>query len=163
MRPHLGNRVGIGVVGLVLVAGAVWALAVRDARPAARIVDLGLVDPGFFVRNAWAPPLAAGVAMLVALTATRWLAVALGWGRCGSRTGAGTAMLGVALKGVEGVGRIQVRLVAGRRIRASVSLRPEADLHEVIRRLDESAASRVRRAVEGDTLPALVRLHVRRR
>ncbi|MEW9533021.1 hypothetical protein [Microbispora sp. NPDC049125] len=158
MRPHLGNRVGIGLVGLALVAGGAFALSAAHDRPNALMVDLA-----FFGRNAWAPPLAAGVAILLALTATRWFVGALGWGRFGSRTGAGIAMLGVALKGVEGIGKISVRVVGDRRIRVALSLRPGADLHEVIKRLDGSAISRVRRAVERPGLPTLVRLHVRRR
>ncbi|ETK33925.1 hypothetical protein [Microbispora sp. ATCC PTA-5024] len=158
MYRHLGNRAGIGLAGLALLAGGVYALDARGDRPGARIADLG-----FLTRHPWATPLAAGAAILIALAATRWLMAALGWGRYGSRTGAGIAMLGVAMKGVEGIGRIQVRVVRGRRLRMSLSLEPSSDLHEVIRRLDDTAVSRVRRAVDGGELPALVRLHVRRR
>ncbi|MCT9929152.1 hypothetical protein N5079_02840 [Planotetraspora sp. A-T 1434] len=159
MRPHVGNRIGIALVGLALLAGGVCALAVREDHPKVRLAELG----AFFAQNAWARPLAAAVAMLLALITTRWLLVALGWGRCGSRTGTGTAMLGVALKGIEGVGRIQVRLVGDKRMRVSVSLLRRADLHEVIGRLDGQAISRVRGAVDREGLPALVRVHVRRR
>lgn len=72
-------------------------------------------------------------------------------------------MLGVALKGIDGIGRISVRLVRDGRVRVTVSLRRSADLRQVIRRLDESAVSRVRRAVGRDDALAVVRLHVRRR
>ncbi|MEZ0074015.1 hypothetical protein [Planotetraspora sp. GP83] len=159
MRPHVGNRIGIALVGLALLAGGVCALAAREDHPRVRLADLG----SFFAQNAWARPLAAAVAMLLALVTTRWLLVALGWGRCGSRTGTGTAMLGVALKGIEDVGRIQVRLVGDKRMRVSVSLLRRADLHEVIGRLDGQAISRVRGAVDRQDMPALVRVHVRRR
>jgi hypothetical protein len=158
MRAHLANRAGIGLAGLALVAGGVHALAARGERPWDKIADLSVLD-----RYPWAPPLAAGAAILLALTATRWLAAALGLGRWGSRTGAGIAMLGVALKGVEGIGGIRVRLVGDRGLRVWLSLHPEADLHEVIRRLDESAISRVRGAVGRSGAPAFVRLHVRHR
>jgi hypothetical protein len=158
MRPYMGNRVGIGLVGTLMLIAGVCALALRADHFDARIIDLS-----FFERNAWARPLAAAAAMLVALTLTRWLAVALGWGRCGSRTGTGTAMLGVALKGIEGIGRIHVRLVGDKRMRIGVTMLPRGDLHELIARLDGQAVSRVRGAVDREEIPTLVRLHVRRR
>ncbi|GII30934.1 hypothetical protein [Planotetraspora mira] len=158
MRAHMGNRVGLGIVGLIMALAGVGVLAARADHLGVRIIDLS-----FFVRNAWARPLAAAAAILIALLVTRWLAVALGWGRCGSRTGSGTAMLGVAMKGIEGISRIQVRLVRDKRMRVLVSLLPRADLHEVIGRLDGQAISRVRGAVDREEIPTLVRLHVRRR
>jgi hypothetical protein len=158
MRAHMGNRIGLGIVGLIMAAAGVCVLAARADHFGVRIIDLS-----FFVQNAWARPLAAAAAILIALLVTRWLAVALGWGRCGSRTGSGTAMLGVAMKGIEGIGRIQVRLVRDKRMRVLVSLLPRADLHEVIGRLDGQAISRVRGAVDREEIPTLVRLHVRRR
>jgi hypothetical protein len=158
MRAYTGNRVGLGIVGLIMAAVGVAVLAARADHLGMRIIDLS-----FFMRNAWARPLAAAAAILIALLVTRWLAVALGWGRCGSRTGSGTAMLGVAMKGIEGIGRIQVRLVRDKRMRVLVSLLPRADLHEVISRLDGQAISRVRGAVDHEEIPTLVRLHVRRR
>lgn len=157
MRPRLGNRVGLLLVGLVLVAGGLGLLAVAR-RPGSPPVGVGVLGG-----SPWALPLLAGAAMLVALVATRWLVLALGWGRLGRRTGAGIAMLGVALKGVEGIGRLSVRVVGDGRLRVSVSLQRSADLRQVIRRLDESAVSRLRRTVGRDDAPAVVRLHVRGR
>ncbi|WP_030510900.1 hypothetical protein [Microbispora rosea] len=158
MRPRWGNRVGLLLVGLALVAGGFGLLAIVRRRPGAVLIDASVADG-----KPWALPLLAGAAMVLALVATRWLLMALGWGRVGSRTGAGIAMLGVALKGIDGIGRISVRLVRDGRVRVSVSLRRSADLRQVIRRLDESAVSRVRRAVGSDDALAVVRLHVRRR
>ncbi|MEV7806315.1 hypothetical protein AB0O28_25545 [Microbispora sp. NPDC088329] len=154
----MGNRVGLCLVGLALVAGGAGLLAAARRRPGAALIDGSVVEG-----RPWALPLLAGAAMLLALVATRWLVLALGWGRVGSRTGAGIAMLGVALKGVDGIGRISVRLVRDGRLRVSVSLQRSADPRQVIRRLDESAISRVRRAVGRDDALAVVRLHVRRR
>ncbi|WP_169981969.1 MULTISPECIES: hypothetical protein [unclassified Microbispora] len=158
MRPRLGNRVGLCLVGLALVAGGAGLLAAARRRPGAALADASVADG-----RPWVLPLLAGAAMLLALVATRWLVMALGWGRVGSRTGSGIAMLGVALKGIDGIGRISVRLVRDGRLRVSVSLQRSADLRQVIRRLDESAISRVRRAVGRDDALAVVRLHVRRR
>ncbi|WP_433500150.1 hypothetical protein ACQP1K_07530 [Sphaerimonospora sp. CA-214678] len=159
MLPHLGNRIGIGLVGLALIGGGGYLMSVRLDRPDDPIVDLGSLTEG----RPWIWPLAAGVALLLALAGSRWLASALGWRRRGSRTGSGAAMLGVALKGVDGVADIKVRLVGERRMRVALSLRPDADLPEVIDRLDRTAISRLRGAVDLPDLPAVVRLHVRRR
>ncbi|MBX6387292.1 MAG: hypothetical protein IRZ07_30670 [Microbispora sp.] len=158
MRPRMGNRVGLCLVGLALIAGGFGLLTAARRRPGTVLLDASVVDG-----KPWALPLLGGAAMLLALVATRWLVLALGWGRVGSRTGAGIAMLGVALKGIDGIGRISVRLVRDGRLRVSVSLQRSADLRQVIRRLDESAISRVRRAVGRDDALAVVRLHVRRR
>ncbi|MEV5740800.1 hypothetical protein AB0L30_12185 [Microbispora rosea] len=163
MRPRWGNRVGLLLVGLALVAGGFGLLATVRRRPGAVLIDASVADGSVADGKPWALPLLAGAAMVLALVATRWLFMALGWGRVGSRTGAGIAMLGVALKGIDGIGRISVRLVRDGRVRVSVSLRRSADLRQVIRRLDESAVSRVRRAVGSDDALAVVRLHVRRR
>lgn len=159
MIPYLGNRIGIGLVGLALIGGGGYLMVVRPDRPGDPIVDLGSLTEG----RPWIWPLAAGVALLLALASSRWLASALGRGRRGSRTGSGAATLGVALKGVDGIADIKVRLVGERRMRVSLSLRPEADLPKVIDRLDRSAISQVRGAVDLPDLPAVVRLHVRRR
>ncbi|MFC0553921.1 hypothetical protein ACFFHJ_23795 [Planotetraspora thailandica] len=154
----MGNRVGIGLVGTLMMIAGMGVLALR-----ADHLDTQIVDLSFFERNAWSRPLAAAAAILVALTVTRWLVVALGWGRCGSRTGTGTAMLGVAMKGIEGVARIHVRLVGEKRLRIGISMAPRGDLHELIACLDGQAVSRVRGAVDREGIPAMVRLHVRRR
>ncbi|GIH70597.1 hypothetical protein [Sphaerimonospora thailandensis] len=159
LRSHLGNRVGIGLVGLALVGGGGYVMSVRLDRPHDPVMDLASLTAG----RPWAWPLAAGVALLLALAATRWLLSALGWRRCGSRTASGIAMLGVALRGVDGIAGIKVRIVGERRMRVSLSLRPEADLPEVVARLDRSAISRARGAVGLPDLPAVARLHVRRR
>lgn len=158
LRPYLGNRIGIGLVGLALAGGGGYLMVVRPGRAGEPVVD-----PGLLTAKPWALPLAAAAALLLALAASRWLASALGWRRYGSRMGSGIAMLSVALKDLDGIGKINVRLVDGRRMRVTLSLRPRADLHEVIDRLDRSAIARVRSAIDRPDLPAVVRLHVRRR
>ncbi|GLX01295.1 hypothetical protein [Microtetraspora sp. NBRC 16547] len=158
MRSHLGNRVGILVVGLALLAGGVVTLLAARDRPEDPILDLS-----FFDENAWARPFGALLPLVIGIVATRWLLLALGWGRWGTRTGSGIAMLGVALKGVEGIGKLYVRLVGDRRMRIGIDLLPEADPAEVIGRLNGEAVSRVRGVVGRGNLPTLVRLHIRRR
>ncbi|WP_433218419.1 hypothetical protein [Microtetraspora malaysiensis] len=158
MRAYLGNRVGILVVGLALLVGGVAVLLAAGERPGDPVLDLS-----FFTENAWARPFGVLVPLVIGIVATRWLLVALGWGRIGTRTGSGIAMLGVALKGVQGIGKLYVRLVGDSRMRISIDLLPEADPAEVIGRLNAEAVSRVRGMVGRGDLPTLVRLHIRRR
>jgi hypothetical protein len=161
MRPHLGNRIGLALVGLALVGAGAAALWLRDRRPGAPLLDPRLRV--FLAVHAWAVPLAAVLLALVALVVTRWLVLATGWGRWGSRTGSGTAMLGVGLKGIDGVSGMTVRQVGDRRLRVSITCDPDVDLGPLVSRLDRETASRVRCAVGLPEAPVLVRLHVRRR
>jgi hypothetical protein len=167
VRSHLGNRIGIGLTGLVMLVVAGYALVMRQTSPRARVLDLT-----YFARHAWAHSIGAALLVLLALVVTRWLLLALGWGRCGSRTGAGTAMLGVLLKDCAQIHRMRVRVVGTERVRASVTCGPGTDLARVVRRLDPGGASRLRRAVDlagdpsGDPgsdldVPIVVRLRVR--
>ncbi|WP_067174095.1 hypothetical protein [Microtetraspora niveoalba] len=158
MRAYLGNRIGILVVGLALLAGGAAVLLAAGDRPEDPVLDLS-----FFTENAWARPFGVLVPLVIGVVATRWLLAALGWGRIGTRTGSGIAMLGVALKGVQGIGRLYVRLVGDRKLRIRIDLMPDADPAEVIGRLNAEAVSRVRGVVGRGDLPTLVRLHIRRR
>ncbi|MCC5575076.1 hypothetical protein IMZ11_05410 [Microtetraspora sp. AC03309] len=158
MRSHIGNRVGILLVGVALLAGGITMLLAARDRPGDEVLDLS-----FFTDNAWARPIGILLPVAIGLVATRWLLIASGWGRCGSRTGSGIAMLGVALKGVQGIGKLYVRLVGERRMRIRIDLLPDADPAEVIGRLNREAVSRVRGVVGRGDLPTLVRLHIRRR
>jgi hypothetical protein len=161
MRSRLGNRIGLAVVGLTLVAAGSLALWLRGRRPEAPVLDPRV--PAFLADRPWALPLSVALLILVALVATRWLVLATGWGRRGSRTGSGTAMLGVGLKGIDGVSGLRVRQVGDRRLRISITCDPDVDLGPLVSRLDRETASRVRGAVGLPEAPVLVRLHVRRR
>ncbi|MBO3744475.1 hypothetical protein J5X84_00245 [Streptosporangiaceae bacterium NEAU-GS5] len=160
MRSHFGNRIGIGIVGLFMLVAGCYAFFMRASDPQILVVDLSYVTG-----SAWALLLAVAVTVTLALVVTRWLLRALGWGRGGVRTGSGTAMLGVLLKGTADIHRMRVRVVGAERIRVSVICGPGTDLAGVVRRLDPGGASRLRRAVDvgpdpGGT-PIVVRLGVR--
>ena len=73
------------------------------------------------------------------------------------------AMLGVGLKGLDGVSGLRVRQEGERRLRISITCDPDADPGPLISRLDREAVARVRRSVGLSAAPVLVRLHVRRR
>lgn len=158
MRSHLGNRIGLGMVGLALLGGGIFALDAGRKRPEERAVTLSCCADSVWLRSAGAV-----FAILLAVVATRWLLVALGWGRLGARTGSGVATLGVALKGAESIAKMQVRVVRARRMRIAITFMPDADPGEVITRLDHEAVSRVRGVVGPPDLPTMVRMHVRRR
>jgi hypothetical protein len=154
----MGNRLGIGLVGLTLLAGGGYALYTSRERPWLRVLAVG----GCCTDGLWLRSAGAALALLFALLVTRWLLVALGWGRLGRRAAAGVAMLGVALQAAENIVKMRVRLVPERRIRIAITFAPDADPVDVIARLDREAVSRVRGVVGHDDLPAMVKLHVRR-
>lgn len=159
LHQRLGHRAGITAVGLGLAALGGYLLAAGRERPGDRVVD-----PAALVEAPLVGAVAAVMAALLTVLAIRWLVSALADARLGARSPVGIAMLGVALKGIEGIARLHVRMVPNRRIRISVSLRPGADVAAVVSRLEESAVSRTRSAVGAPPdLPALVRVHVRRR
>ncbi|MEU7001381.1 hypothetical protein [Nonomuraea sp. NPDC046570] len=165
MRQYTGNRVGLAVVGAILLgAGAYTFLRGTGTLPAqpkgARILRPGLA--AYLAQHPWACWAAALVLVLLAMLALRWLLMAAGWGRIGSRDGTGTALLCVGLKDVEGVGRTRVRVVGKQRLRLAVTCPPAADVGAVAGRLDREVVGRIRREVGDDEMGALVRLHVRR-
>ncbi len=161
MRSHLGNRVGLAVAGLASLTVGGVALWLRARRPAAPILDPRV--PMFLYAHPWVVPVAAVLFFLLALVATRWLVLAAGWGRRGARSGSGTAMLGVALRGIAGITALRVRLVGERRLRVRVTCDPGADLGALITRLNHQTAARLRAATGVPDAEVLVRLHVRRR
>jgi hypothetical protein len=161
MRSHLGNRVGLATAGLGLAAAGGVVLWLRVSHPAAPIVDPRV--PAFLNAHPWLVPVAAVLCFVLALVATRWLVLAAGWGRRGARSGSGTAMLGVGLRGIAGVTSLRARLVGERRLRVRITCDPRADLGALLTRLDGHTASRMRAATGVPDAEVLVRLHVRRR
>ncbi|RJL32388.1 hypothetical protein [Bailinhaonella thermotolerans] len=158
---RLGNRAGLVGVGLTLTGLGAYSL-LRAAGRLGQAREAVFTPPGD--ERIWYGVAALGVA--TAVLGARWLARVVGPRARGSRTGAGTAMLGVALKGIEGVRWINVGIVRhGRRQRLglTVSCDPQADLRELRIRLDREVVARVRRVCDDERLPALARVHITRR
>ncbi|SEG56437.1 hypothetical protein SAMN05444920_103193 [Nonomuraea solani] len=164
MRQYTGNRVGLAVVGAILLGLGTYAwLRAHD-----RYFDLppqAKVLPAQTHRTLADEPwplwfLALGL-MLLALVALRWLLLGLGWGRRGTHTGTGTAMLFVGLKGVDGLSRTGVR-VAEDGLHIGLTCPAAADVGAVVTKLDGDIVGRIRREVRDDETPAVVHLHVRR-
>lgn len=165
MRPYRGNRVGLAVVGLALAAAGLYGFLRGEGRlpwpRGERLLPRGL--PAHAAEHPWAGWVAALLLTALALLSIRWLIRAVGLGRWGSRSGSATAMLGVALKEIEGLSRIRVRWVKCDRLRISVTCGPSSDLAKLVARLNRDAVGKVRRTVGDDDLGAVVRLHVGRR
>ncbi|GAA0429387.1 hypothetical protein Acor_40190 [Acrocarpospora corrugata] len=152
----MGNRIGLAAVGVFLALSGLFALWARDAHPDRLIFDTTFI-------NGWAQALIALLLVIVALTAIRWVAFTLAERRYGARHGTGTAMLGVALQGLDGIDKLAVRVVPDKRTRIRIRCRPSAQLGDVARRLDDQAVARVRSVLgSGSTLPVVVYLHVTR-
>lgn len=164
MKAYLDNRIGLAVFGTVLAGAGLYAFLRGQGRfhsqpRGDRIAGRGL--PAYLAGHAWLGWLLALLLALLALLAIRWLVRTLGWGRLGGRTGAGAAMLGVAVKEVEGLGRVSVRHVKGDRLRIAITCGPAADVGKLVARLNKDAVGKVRRTVGDEDLGAAVRLHVR--
>jgi len=170
MRQYGGNRLGLAVVGtvLLLAGGYAWLRGqgqLGGLGPRARVLPERTADA--VGGHPWALWLIALVLVALTLLALRWLLLALGWGRFGARSGTGTAMLCVGLKDVEGLSRAGVRVLGDpegtARLRISLSCPPETDVGAVVGKLDREIAGRIRREIRDDELGAVVRVHVRRK
>ncbi|MEU7894729.1 hypothetical protein AB0B45_17940 [Nonomuraea sp. NPDC049152] len=164
MRQYSGNRIGLGVVGAVLLGVGGYAYlrgagALGKGRNA-RVLEADLT--GYVAAHPWIAWGLALVLVLIAMLTTRWLFMALGWGRLGSRSGTGTALLCVGLKDVDGISRTSVRVVGEDRLRLAVTCPSVADVGAVVTKLNRELVSRVRRDIGDDDMGAIVRVHVRR-
>ncbi|GAB1820774.1 hypothetical protein [Herbidospora sp. RD11066] len=158
LRTPIGDRVGLAVVGFVLVTGGNYVLFASDARATYKIGELAA-----FTAQPWARSVAAALVVLLVFVTARWLICSMGVGQDGVRHGYGTATLAIALKDLPGVDKISVRAVGEEKLRVSVRCLPGAPLDEIVSRVDTEAVSRVRGAAGRDGLfPVLVTLHVRR-
>ncbi|MEV4223622.1 hypothetical protein [Nonomuraea sp. NPDC049725] len=166
MRQYAGNRIGLAVVGAVLlVAGGYAWLRGHDKLaglpPKARVLPERTARA--LAEQPWALWVVALVLLVLVLVTLRWLLLSLGWGRYGSRSGTGTAMLCVGLKDVDGLARAGVRVVGeGARLRIGLTCPAATDVGAVVAKLDREIVSRIRREVRDDDLGAVVRIHVRR-
>ncbi|GGO73943.1 hypothetical protein [Nonomuraea cavernae] len=166
MRQYTGNRIGLAVVGalMLVIGGYAWARG-QDRLPGlpsrAKVLPERVAE--LIAERPWALWLLALTLVLLALVTLRWLLISLGWGRLGARSGTGTAMLCVGLKDIEGLTRAGVRVMGnGARLRVSVTCPAAADVGAMVGKLDREIVGRIRREVQDDELDTLVRLHVRR-
>ncbi|MER6942654.1 hypothetical protein ABT294_01400 [Nonomuraea sp. NPDC000554] len=166
MRQYPGNRIGLAVVGalLLLAGGYAWLRAkdrIPGLSPRARLLPDRTAAAA--ADNPWALWLLAFLMTVLALVALRWLLLSLGWGRRGARTGTGTAMLCIGLKDVDGLSHAAVRVVGDAdRLRIGLSCPSSADVGAVVNKLDRDIVGRIRREIRDDEVGAVVRLHVRR-
>jgi hypothetical protein len=162
MRQYSGNRIGLTVVGFVLLGlGAYVWLRGTHLTPRARVLPGRLADS--VAANPWALWLVALAFVLLTLVCLRWLLLAAGWGRVGQRTETGAAMLTVGLKDVDGVTATSVRVVGDvDRLRIGITCRASADVGSIVGKLDRELAGKIRREVCDNELGTLVRLHVRK-
>ncbi|MFD0890319.1 hypothetical protein ACFQ08_37745 [Streptosporangium algeriense] len=166
MRVYLDNRIGLALTGAVLTgAGSYACLRGRGGLSSQprddRIMGRGL--PAYLEQHAWLGWLAALLLVVLALLSIRWLLRALGWGRVGRSSATGTAMLGVAVKEIEGLVRVRVRHSKGDRLRVAITCGPATDVGRLVARLNKDAVAKVRRTIGEEDLGAWVRLHVRSR
>ncbi len=158
LRTPIGDRIGLAVVGFVLVTGGNYVLFASDARAAYKIGELAA-----FTAHPWARSVAAALVVLLVFVTARWLVCSMGVGQDGVRHGFGTATLAIALEDLPGVDKISVRAVGRRTSGSRYAASPAPPLDEIVSRVDTEAVSRVRGAAGRDQLfPVLVTLHVRR-
>jgi hypothetical protein len=166
MRQYAGNRIGLAVVGTILLALGCYAwLRGQDKlsglSPRAKVLPDRTADA--IAHQPWALWLVALVMLALALVTFRWLVLCLGWGRRGARSGTGTAMLCVGLKDVEGLSRAGVRVLGdAARVRIGLTCPSSADVGSLVGKLDREIVSRIRREIRDDELGTVVRIHVRR-
>ncbi|GAA4059277.1 hypothetical protein [Nonomuraea soli] len=162
MRQYSGNRIGLTVVGFVLLlsGGFVWLRGTHLA-PKTKVVPPRLADS--VADQPWMLWLVALLLVFLTLVCLRWLLLSLGWGRVGQRTETGAAMLTVGLKDLDGVSATSVRVVGdGERLRVGITCRASADLGAVVGKLDRELVGKIRREVCDNELGTLVRVHVRK-
>lgn len=166
MRPYSGNRIGLAIVGVVLMGVGVYAW-LRGQGRLPGLSPRGKVLPGqaavAVAAHPWVMWVAALTMIMLALVTLRWLLLSLGWGRRGVRSGTGTALLTVGLKDVEGLANADVRVVGDvDRLRIGLSCPADADLGSVVGKLDREIVGKIRRELCDDALGTVVRVHVRR-
>ncbi|WP_043616093.1 hypothetical protein [Nonomuraea candida] len=164
MRQYAGNRIGLAIVGAALLGLGAYAWLrghdrFFDLPPTARVLPAPARRA--LAEDPWPLWFLALGLLLLALVALRWLLLCLGWGRRGTHSGTGTAMLFVGLKGVDGLGRAGVR-VAEDGLRIGLTCPAAADVGAVVSKLDQDIVGRIRRELRDDETPTVVHLHVRR-
>lgn len=172
------NRFGIGLVGLLLLAGGGLALArgtggLGRARAAEPIIGAGV--RGFVAGEPWFWRAVALAAMVLALLALGWLLAqtrrgtlrrleidAQGTGRTSMPASAATDAITEEAEGYRDVTRAGAKLLKpGTRpsLRLDLTVGERADVRPAIRGLHAEALPLLRQALDADRLPAVVRMH----
>lgn len=186
-RTRRGNRLGLMVIGIVLLLGGAAAVArgaglfgasAFDTNPrAAHEALLTPTDTHYVHHAGWFWPVVAAIAIVVALLCIRWLLVQLRLDRAGTmqlepdRThGATEVDTGALVDAVEdeiaaypGVAKASGRLVGTQRqpeLHLVVKLEERADLLRVRQLVTERALAHLRQALDVDELAASVTLRV---
>jgi hypothetical protein len=186
-RTRRGNRLGLGLVGTVLVVGGAAAVARGDGLFGAAGLDtnpgsantplLSSSETRYIHQAGWFWPAVAAVAIVVALLCLRWLIVQTRVERTGDlqlepdRTHGGTIIdTGALVDTVEdeiaayaGVARARGRLVGDLthpQLHLVVDLHEGADPAHIRERISEGALRNLRQALELDALPARITLRV---
>jgi len=185
MHADRTNRTALIVFGsLVLLAGAAGMLTsvgVFGAAFSKHALFANEVSTYIGRNGAWVWPAAAGVCVLIALAALRWiLALLVSTDRAGDITLPGakdhgtTTLPPAALTGAlagevgnyHGVDSVRSRIIgdpASPQLVLSVTATPAADLRTLHRRLESEALAHVRRALGNQDLPVQLDLDVSRR
>ncbi len=185
MHTDRTNRFALALFGLlVLIAGAAGMTAstgVFGATFAKRALFANRVSTYIGHHGAWVWPAAAGVCLLIALAALRWIvALLISTDRAGDipipvRTHEGTTILqSAALTGAltrevgryHGVDTARGRIIgdaSAPEIVIAVTASHSADLHALHRRIETEALAHARQALGKTDLPAHLHLDVSRR
>jgi len=174
------NRVVLVLLGLVLVAAGAAILASALGAFGQAVSDRAVLDretDDYLVENAWVWWAAAGVCLLIAILALRWLLAQLTTNRVGrvvlqrGRAEGDTVVRGAAISAaveddVEsfyGVRTARLRLYGDQTAptaRLAVDVDDRADLAELRERIEHEAVTSLRRCLDVPSLPVHVRLRL---
>lgn len=188
-RTARGNRIGLGLIGVVLLAGGGYALArslgAFGAEQAAAPVYSERAASWIHAQQPWIWITLAALGVIVAVLALRWLLVQLrterlgriamdtdlgndpdsGSGRTTLPTTALTAAVGQEIDSYPGVRAVKVR-VAGQpdhpELRLEVTIEPDADPARIRTRIVDEAITHARTALDTQFLPTQLLLSVSR-
>jgi hypothetical protein len=185
MHADRTNRVALTVFGLlVLIIGAAGmsaAVGVFGHGFSRRTLFANRVSSYVGHHGGWVWPAAAGVSLILALIALRWiLALLVSTDRAGDipvpvATSDGTTILQPAavtgaltreISAYHGVDRAHGRIIgdgAAPEIVLEVTAKPATDLHSLYQRIEAEALTHARQALDKDTLPIKLDLDVSRR
>ncbi|RKS10475.1 hypothetical protein DFP74_6242 [Nocardiopsis sp. Huas11] len=175
-RSARGNRLGLTLVGGVLLAGGLGALALGQGLFGADLAGQALLGPAAqeVLGSRWAPYVAVALAFVAAFLALRWLLVqgmndTLGRlvleqapeGRVEISESVARGALEQEVAEYPGVRRARARLTESSdepHLRLALTLEDDADVAGVWRRVRSEALADLRRALEQERVPAVVRM-----